>query len=159
MQVGAQRSLRFIFDIAVIREAILPRYQVVLAAPPDKISLVLESFEQDRFVRTQHVVHGAVPAHVRIPTGHKGAATGRTNRILTECVAERDGIVFNDRIEVRCHRGGIAQVTHHIAAPLVGVEDDDIRSRFDTVISSVSLYSTLIDTIVQSSILKVLGFG
>lgn len=37
-----------------------------------------------------------------------------------------DGIALDDRVKVGRDCGGIAQVVHHLAAPLVRVEDDDM---------------------------------
>jgi len=44
------------------------RYQVVFSAPPDEVAVVLKNLQQAGLIGTQHVMHGAMAADVRIPT-------------------------------------------------------------------------------------------
>ena len=69
-----------------------------------------------------------MPADVGIPPGHKTAATGRANRELAGSMAKTDGVVFDDVVEVGGDGSGIAHVCEHVTAPLIGVENDDVRS-------------------------------
>lgn len=73
-------------DIAVWGNIVLAGGEIVFAAPPDKIAVVLENLEKVGFAAfgMQHMVHGAMPAHMRVPTGHEATATGRADRILAE---------------------------------------------------------------------------
>ena len=121
MQVGAEWARRFVFDIAVISEAVLARYQVVLAAPEDEVTGVFKLLEQDRFVGLQHVEHGTVAADMGIPAGHEGATARCTDWVLAISVAEGNGVILDDPVEVWRDGGRVAEMAHDIAAPLVGI--------------------------------------
>ena len=116
--------------IAVRLEAKLPRHQIVLAAPPDEIACLAQHLEQIRLAKVgiQHVVHGAMAAHVRIPARHEGTAARRADRRLREGVAERHRILRRQAIQSRRLHRRMAEVAKRVAPPLVGIEDHDVRA-------------------------------
>ncbi len=117
---------RLVLHVAVVGEAVLRGDQVVLAAPPDVVAAVLERPEQHRLVGTQHVEHGAVAAHVGVPGAHERAAAGRADRVLHERAAEAHRVAAHPLVQVRRARGGVAHVPQHVAAPGIGIDDDDV---------------------------------
>ncbi len=135
------RSRGLVLDVTVLLVAELSGDQVVLATPPDEIAVVTQHAEQVGLplVITQHVVHRSVPTDVRIPPGHETAAAGRTDRVLARRHAKRDGIGFDQPVKIGRDRGRITKVTHHVAPPLVGVEDQDVRPTCHQDNSSIEL--------------------
>lgn len=75
----------------------------------------------------KHVEHGAVSVDVEIPSGHEGAAAWSADWVLTEGPAEGDGVSGGQMVEVGRDGGGMAEVAHDVAAPLVGVEDHEME--------------------------------
>ena len=114
--------------VAVFRVAELPRHQIVLAAPPHQVAVFAQHLQQVRFagVGMQHVMHGAMAAHMRIPAGHERAAAWRADRGLREGVAEGHGVLRHEFVQIRRSHRGMAEVAQGIAAPLIGVEEDDV---------------------------------
>ena len=117
-------------DVAVVLEPQLARHEVVLATPPHGVAIVAQHLEDVGLAknRVEHVVHRPMAADVRVPTGHERAATRGTHGRLDECAAERHRVGGGQAIEVRRLHSGVADVPQGVAAPLVRVEDDDVRS-------------------------------
>lgn len=65
---------------------------------------------------------------VRVPSGHEGAAAGCADGSLYKGISEGDRFCGDKFVEVWCLYGGIAEVSHDIPAPLVGVEYDYVGS-------------------------------
>lgn len=117
-----------IADVAVGVEGGTAGDEVVLAAPPDEVAGILEDFEEAGLIGTEHVVHGAVAAGVGVPAGHEGAAGGGADRVLAEGVAEGDGLGGDEVVEGGGDGGRVAHVAERVAAPLVGIEDENVRT-------------------------------
>ena len=65
-------------------------------------------------------------AHVRVPATHEWTTAGGANRILDEGIAKGNRIRTYQGIQIWGDCSRITQVTKHIAAPLVGIENDNI---------------------------------
>jgi hypothetical protein len=119
-----------VLDVAVRVEPVLAGDEIVLAAPPDVVAAVLQRLEQVRLAElgVEHVVHRPVAADVRVPAGHERAAARRADRVLAVRPAERDGpVVAHEPVEVGRDRRRISEVADDVAAPLVRVDDEDVR--------------------------------
>ena len=116
--------------IAVRLEAKLPRHQIVLAAPPDEVPGLAQHLEQIGLATfgMQHVVHGAVAAHMRIPAGHERTAARRADRRLREGMAKGDGVLAHQAIQSRRLHRRMPEMAKRVAPPLVRVEEDDVRA-------------------------------
>ena len=125
-----------VLDGAIVGIAELPRHKVVLAAPPDVITRLFESAQEHRLIRPHHMEHGAMAAHMGIPATHKGAAAGRADRILAKGPAKGDGVGRDQAIQIGGHGGRIPHMAQDVAAPLIGIKDDDVWSSSHVMLCS-----------------------
>ena len=98
---------------------------VVLAAPPDVVSRLLEVPQHVRLVPPQHVVHRAVPVHVTVPAaGHRRPAR-RAHRVLHEAPPKAPA---RGREPIRLGRVDhrVAPVPGVLGAPLIGDKQHDV---------------------------------
>jgi len=78
----------------------------------------------------EHVVHRTMAAYVRIPASHETATAWRANRVLAKSGGKRYCVRRDQCVNVRGLSNRIANVPEHVPAPLVRVEDDNVRSLF-----------------------------
>ena len=125
-------------NVAVRLEAELTRHQVILATPPDEVPVVAQDLQQVRLAKAgiQHVIHRPMSPHMRVPTGHERAATRRADRRLNEGAPKGNRVGGDEPVDIGCLHCGMADVAQCIAAPLVGVEDDDMGSTRHGVLGS-----------------------
>ena len=106
----------------------LPGDQVVPAGPPDIVAILFEYSLEIGFgpVIMEHMVHGPVAPHMRVPAGHE-AATGRgADRVLAEGPTERNGLCLDKAVQIGRSPGPVSQVTHCIGPHLVRVKKQDM---------------------------------
>jgi hypothetical protein len=126
---GVVLGCRLELHVAMSIETRLAGHEIVLAAPPDEVAVVLENLEQVALPMfgVEHVVHGPMAAHVRIPPGHEAAAAGRADGILAERRGEGDAVAGDQGVEVGRDGRGVARMPENVSTPLVRIEDDDVR--------------------------------
>ena len=131
-------------NVTVLLNSLLTRSQIVFAAPPDEVVVVLQDSQQIRFIilRMEHVMHGTVPPYVGIPARHEAAPAGSAYRVLTEGPGEGDTILPHETIQIRSHSGRITRMSKHITPPLVRIKNDDVRL-FIHVVPNSSLYGMI----------------
>jgi len=66
--------------------------------------------------------HGAVAAHMGVPSAHKGAAAWSADRRLAIGIAEGNGFLLNKLIQIGADGGRVSQMPQYVPAVMIGVE-------------------------------------
>ena len=97
---------------------------------------LLEVAHRIGLVRLQRIPQRAVTAHVRIPSGHKGAARGRAHRMLHVALIKARALC-RQPIKVRRLRQRVAVAAQHVGAHFVGIYIDDVQGQPLSAISNL----------------------